>query len=421
MVEVVGADLEQLVAGALVQPLRDLLVQLGARALRETRVRDVADQDVLEAVRGLAGDRGAALAHDEVAQRAGRRAPARGPRSRAAACTTAPSQKIRPMTAARWSSIFSFRGRRSMRAAIIACSVSGIRFAERRRPRAASASSPRRRADCPRSSRAAPAAPTSRAGGRRAARRRAPRSPRARAARARSRWRERGRRPSRAEVEQLGPSEADDQERRLTDAVGEVLDQLEQGLLGPVDVLEDEDRAAARRPARRPTRAPPRRSPAGCARSRRLEHARREPEQVGDRVVAAACAQLLDRLLDGVVVRDAGGDLDHLSERPVRDALAVRQRAPGEDGGALDSLDELAREAALADAGLAVDREQVRALVPHDAREVVFEQLELVLATDERHRDRGHAAVALTEADEAATGMARRSRGGRACRAPRAR
>ena len=39
---------------------------------------------------------------------------------------TAPSQKIRPITEARCSSRFSFRGSRSMRAAMIACRVSGI-------------------------------------------------------------------------------------------------------------------------------------------------------------------------------------------------------------------------------------------------------------------------------------------------------
>ncbi len=46
--------------------------------------------------------------------------------------------------------------------------------------------------------------------------------------------------PAGANVEQLGPGEADEQERRLAHPGGEVLDQLEQRLLGPVDVLEDE-------------------------------------------------------------------------------------------------------------------------------------------------------------------------------------
>ena len=45
---------------------------------------------------------------------------------------------------------------------------------------------------------------------------------------------------------------------------------------------------------------------------------------------------------------------------------------------------ELACEPALPDAGLAVDREQVRAAVAHRARERVLEQLELRVAADER-------------------------------------
>ena len=90
----------------------------------------------------------------------------------------------------------------------------------------------------------------------------------------------------------------------------------------------------------------------------RLEHARGEAEQVGDGLVLAARAELLDRLLDRVVVGDPGRRLDHLGERPVGDALAVRQTAAGEHGRALEPGDELADEPALADAGLAVDRER---------------------------------------------------------------
>src|SRR5581483_2942900 len=54
-------------------------------------------------------------------------------------------------------------------------------------------------------------------------------------------------------------------------------------------------------------------------------------------------------------------------------------------------LGELAREAALADAGVAVDREERRPAVADGARERVLEQLELGLAADERgfhRRDR---------------------------------
>ena len=116
----------------------------------------------------------------------------------------------------------------------------------------------------------------------------------------------------------------------------------------------------------------------------RLEHPGREAEHVGDRLLLAARPELLEGLLERVVVGDAGRGLDHLRERPVRDALAVREAAAREDARALQAVDELAREAALADARLAEDREQVRAAVAHRSREGVREQLELRLAADER-------------------------------------
>ena len=88
--------------------------------------------------------------------------------------------------------------------------------------------------------------------------------------------------PARTDVEQLRASETDDQQRCVLDALGEVLDQLEQRILGPVDVLEDRGSGAVRRPARRPTRAPPTRSPAGCA-PPRCPRARRPPVRAGPR------------------------------------------------------------------------------------------------------------------------------------------
>ena len=54
LVQMVGADLEQLLAGALAQPVGEALVQVGSRGLRETRIRHFADQHVLEAVGGFA-------------------------------------------------------------------------------------------------------------------------------------------------------------------------------------------------------------------------------------------------------------------------------------------------------------------------------------------------------------------------------
>ena len=60
------------------------------------------------------------------------------------------------------------------------------------------------------------------------------------------------------------------------------------------------------------------------------EHAERDREQVGDGLALAAEAELLERLRRRRVVGDPGGRLDHRGERPVGDALAVRQRAAAE-------------------------------------------------------------------------------------------
>src|SRR4051794_7531254 len=84
---------------------------------------------------------------------------------------------------------------------------------------------------------------------------------------------------------------------------------------------------------------------------------------------------LLDQLLDGVPelrlnlgvavrLQDGGLRLDHLGERPVADALAVWQRsalAPVRQlPTAVDRLEQLPDEPALADAGDTDDRQQLR-------------------------------------------------------------
>ena len=155
--------------------------------------------------------------------------------------------------------------------------------------------------------------------------------------------------PARPGVEQLGPREAEDQHRRAH-PVRDVLDEVEQRRLGPVDVLEEEDqRLNVRDPLHHLARGPGDLLRAALP-VERLHEPGRETEDVRDRVLGAALAELLERLLERVVVRDSGRGLHHLAERPVRDALAVRQRAPHQDARALDAVEELAREPALPDA-----------------------------------------------------------------------
>src|SRR5205823_556855 len=105
--------------------------------------------------------------------------------------------------------------------------------------------------------------------------------------------------PARTDVEQLGAGKADDQERRIPHPLGEMLDQVEERVLGPVDVLESE----------------------------------------------------YERLVVG------------------------------------HPLDPFAREPALTDARVTVDREQMRAAVSDGAFVGVLQELELGLASDQRRRD----------------------------------
>ena len=194
--------------------------------------------------------------------------------------------------------------------------------------------------------------------------------------------------PARAHVQQLRPGETDDEERSVAHPLGHMLDQLEERIFGPMDVLEDEDERLRLRHELRPLARRPRDLLLAALAVNGLEDAGGQADQLGNRLGGAALAELLDRDVDRVVVGDVRGALDHLGKRPVRDALAVGQAAALEDGGALERAEEFVREAALPHAGLPVDREEVRAPVTHRPRVGVLEQLELVVASDERRDGR---------------------------------
>ena len=117
--------------------------------------------------------------------------------------------------------------------------------------------------------------------------------------------------------------------------------------------------SAQRRPPRRSRRL---RRFLGCA-----EQAKCDAEQLGDRVALAREPELLERLGGRVVVSDPCGRLHHRRDRPVCDALAVGQSAPGEDGRPLDTLSELGDQAGLADARVAEHGRQMRAPVAQRA------------------------------------------------------
>ena len=87
-------------------------------------------------------------------------------------------------------------------------------------------------------------------------------------------------------VEQLGPREAEQQDRRVAAPAGEVLDQVEEGRLRPVDVVEARRPAAARARASRAGGGPPRTSPRSTP--ARSPSADRAADALGDSSAASS-------------------------------------------------------------------------------------------------------------------------------------
>ena len=172
-----------------------------------------------------------------------------------------------------------------------------------------------------------------------------------------------------------------------------MLDEVEQAVVRPLDVLEHEhDRPLL---GKRLEEAPPggerfllrARCPVA-----RVTH---EGMEMREHPVHVLVEQLLERprqlrLHLGIAVglEDAGLRLHHLRERPVADTLAVRQRpalAPVRQmSAALDRLEQLADESALADPRHAGDRDQFGRTLRAHAVERADELLDLPLASDER-------------------------------------
>ena len=176
-------------------------------------------------------------------------------------------------------------------------------------------------------------------------------------------------------VEQFGPCRAEEQDRRSAE-VRDVLDEVEERRLCPVQVIEDE------RPLRGEhlqvaTRGPLRLLFRPC----RPADSDRRGDTVGHELVGR----------DG---RDrvslcARGRSHDLGERPVRDPLAVGEAAPDDDAGLPHhALGELAGQPRLADARGAEQRDSLGSISLGCTLERGQELAELLAAADERHVQR---------------------------------
>ena len=294
------------------------LVEIGAHGLRHPAVRDVADQRVAEPQRVLARHVGAdgldeALARERRA--AHRRSSGRSvvrTRGRRPRCARTPCRPPRPARA---------RGARPARAC-------------RAAPRGAPGSRPgaRARRPAPRPTpRPSPRAARRRAGSPRRSTRsgRARPGPRRRGADELARLgvgqvpelEERVARPARARLEQLRAGVAEQHDRPGRER-GEVLDEVEHRRLGPVHVLEADERAVAlRASASRILRTAQKTSSFGATGPTGRRTVRRRARTSSASVVPSR------RGRRGVEPAEVADELD---ERPVRDPGAVRQAAAAE-------------------------------------------------------------------------------------------
>ena len=178
--------------------------------------------------------------------------------------------------------------------------------------------------------------------------------------------------PGRPSLQQLRPRRPDDHQRRVAKEVDEVVQELEQAVVGPVQVLEDEDGRAAlgdgvEEPSPGGRRRLRRALPAVARRARRARAARPRasaPPLPPGRAARPARWSFRSASSGRVGLEDPGLRLHDLAERPERDALAVGNATPLAPADQLALVlcvpEELADEPRLADAGDADEGDELR-------------------------------------------------------------
>ncbi len=178
-------------------------------------------------------------------------------------------------------------------------------------------------------------------------------------------------RPRRPQLGQIRSRQAADEDRRVAAPAGQVLDEVEEGGLGPLDVVEHDDEGTLLR--------------------ERLEQPAHGPvELVGARAWLGAADGLEDapvRDLPVGLARERAVEVDvahDLDEGPVGDPVPVRETAALEHLRFSGGRDQLGRKPGLADAGLADDRDDPASTVYDRALELGPERVQLLGPADER-------------------------------------
>ena len=178
--------------------------------------------------------------------------------------------------------------------------------------------------------------------------------------------------PRRPQLREVRARHAADEDRCVATPAGEVLDEVEERRLRPLDVVEHEHE----RPLARERLEQPADRPVELVRARAWLRPADGLEDAPARRLALGLAA--EHRLEVEVAY-------HLDERPVGDPVAVRQTAALEHERVLArGRDQLRGEAGLADARLADDRDDPAGAVGGDSFELRQQRVELGLAPDQR-------------------------------------
>ena len=208
--------------------------------------------------------------------------------------------------------------------------------------------------------------------------------------------------PARPALRELRPRERQHEDRPVARPLHQILDEIEQRAVGPVDVLEHHDRRSL-------IGDPLEEDPAGREQVLLVADATLlEPEQVTEaRPDEPALVRVGDVPLDRLrelgrcgrrllVLEDPGPSADHLGERPERNALAVREAPslvpPDVGDQPVDVFLQLPDQPGLPDPGDPLHGDQVDLPVLGGVVEQILDQAELAIAAGEGWLDRGHPA-----------------------------
>jgi hypothetical protein len=200
--------------------------------------------------------------------------------------------------------------------------------------------------------------------------------------------------PTRVPLVQLRPGAAEHEQRDAARPVDEVFDESDQCIVGPVEILEDQHEwPRARDPLDETTPGGERLLPLArqrCTGTGKWCEACIQPVTIrGVFGSLLHChGQFGNGFLRRVRLEDSRLSLHHFSERPVRDSLAIGERAslPPEHelGPVVNPLPELGEESCLADARFARHRHELHGCIAQRSRIDGLEEREVVIAADQR-------------------------------------